>query len=135
MMAKYDLRAGDIMQVEVATILEDATISEAVAHMRLEGVRSLIIERLNEDDPYGIITYWDIVAKVLAEGKDPDKVQVFDIMTKPVISITPTMEVKYIARLLRQSRIGHVPVIENSRLVGIVSRTDLVVEVITEPVS
>jgi CBS domain-containing protein len=134
-MAKYDLRASDIMQVEVATILEDATITEAVAHMRMEGVRSLIIERLNEADPYGIITYWDIVAKVLAEGKDPDKVQVSDIMTKPVISIPPNLEIKYIARLLRQSRIGHVPVIENNRLIGIVSRTDLVVEVITEPVN
>jgi CBS domain-containing protein len=132
MMAKYDLTAKDIMQVEIATILADASINEAACQMRLEGVRSLIIEPREEDDPYGIITYSDIVKNVLADGLDPDITTVDKVMTKPLVTILPNLKAKYIARLFRQTGIGHVPVIDGNTLLGIVSMTDLVTEVITE---
>ncbi|MBN1313361.1 MAG: CBS domain-containing protein [Anaerolineae bacterium] len=132
-MANYSLRARDIMQVEVATILEDATIAEAALQMRLEGVRSLIIEPLNADDPFGIVTHSDMVTRVLAEGKDPALVQIHEIMIKPAVQIPPGMDVEHIARLFRQTGIGHAPVVESGKLLGIISMTDLVTEVITEP--
>ena len=131
-MAKYHLHARDIMQVEMATILGDMTVSEAASLMRYEGVRSLLVEPRTPDDPYGIITYSDIVSKVLAEGYDPKKVDVARIMTKPLITIGPDLKVKYIARLFKQSKIGHAPVIEDDEVIGIVSMTDLVTEVISE---
>jgi CBS domain-containing protein len=121
------------MQVELATILDDATVAEAAQQMRLEGVRSLIVERRDEDDPYGIITFSDVVTRVLAEGRDPVQVQVHEIMTKPVIVITPGMEVKYIARLFQQTGVSHLPVIDEGRISGMVSMTDLVTEMIPEP--
>ena len=132
-MANYKLRARDMMQVEVATILEDATIAEAALQMRLEGVRSLIIEPHNADDPFGIVTHSDMVTKVLAEGKDPTQVQIYEIMIKPAVQIPPGMEVGHIARLFRQTGIGHAPVVDSGKLLGIISMTDLVTEVITEP--
>ncbi|HEC22290.1 MAG TPA: CBS domain-containing protein [Chloroflexi bacterium] len=132
-LANYHLRAEDIMQVEVATILDDATVSEAAEQMRLEGVRSLIIEPHDAGDPYGIVTYTDIVKRVLAEGRDPDQVHVYEIMTKPAIVISPRMKVQYIARLFCQANIGHVPVVESGSLRGMVSMTDLITEVIAEP--
>lgn len=131
-MANYDLQAGDIMQVEVATILGDMTVSEAAALMRLEGVRSLLVEPRTPGDPYGIITYSDIVYKVLAEGLDPEKVEVHRVMTKPLITLTSDLKVEYIARLFKQASIGHAPVFDEESVVGIVSMTDLVTEVISE---
>lgn len=132
-MIKYNLRARDIMQVELATILDDATVAEAAQQMRLEGVRSLIVERHDQDDPYGIVTFSDIISHVLAEGRDPTEVRVFEVMTKPVIVITPGMEVKYIARMFQQTGVSHLPVIEEGRITGMVSMTDLVTEMIAEP--
>jgi len=132
-MANYNLNASDIMQVEVATILGDATVQEAASVMRLEGVRSLIVVPRNDGDSLAIITYSDIVSKVLAEGRDPEKVLVHQIMTKPLVVVPPTMRVEHIARLFRQTGIGHVPVIDCGQLLGMVSMTDLITEVISEP--
>ena len=133
-MANYDLRARDVMQVEIATILADATTRDAAELMRLEGVRSLIIVPRSKGDPFAIVTYSDIVEQVLANEKDPTHVIIDSIMTKPVITIPPDMQVKYIARLFKQTGVGHLPVVEDSALVGMVSMTDLITEVITEPV-
>jgi CBS domain-containing protein len=132
-MGNYHLRARDIMHTEVASILDDGTIEEAASLMRLEGVRSLIVVPHHSDDSYGIITYADIISKVLAEGRDPGRVRVDEVMTKPAITIPPGMEVKHIARLFRQTRIGHVPIVDGNKLLGIVSMTDLITEVINEP--
>jgi CBS domain-containing protein len=132
-MINYQLRARDIMQVELATILDDATVAEAAQQMRLEGVRSLIVERHNVDDPYGIVTFSDIITHVLSEGRDPGDVKVHEVMTKPIITITPGMGVEYIARMFTQTGVSHLPVIEDGRISGIVSMTDLVTEMIPEP--
>ena len=132
-MANYHLTAADLMQVEVATILDDASIKMAASLMRLEGVRSLIIVPHDETDAYGILTYSDIVFKVLAEGKSPDEVKVYEVMTKPIISVQPNLRLEYIARLFRQTAIGHIAVVEGNKLLGILSMTDLVTEGITEP--
>ena len=132
-MVRYGLSARDIMQVEIATILADASVAEAAALMRQEGVRSLIIEPRSEEDPYSIITYSDIVRKVLAEGLDPGEMPVENVMTKPVVLIPPTLQVEYIARLFRQTGIGHVPVVDCGKLLGVVSMTDLITEVIIDP--
>jgi len=130
--ANYDLTARDIMQVEIAAILGDATIVDAAAQMRYEGVRSLLIVPRSPSDPYAIITFSDIVNKVLSHGHDPAKMQVHEVMTKPLITVPPDMQVEYIARLFQQSKIGHVPVMDCGELLGIISMTDLVTEVITE---
>jgi CBS domain-containing protein len=121
------------MQIEVATIVEDATISEAALQMRLEGVRSLIIEPRHPDDPFGIITHSDMVTRVLADGKDPKTIPVSEVMIKPAVQVAPGMDVQHIARLFRQTGIGHAPVVDSGKLLGIISMTDLVTEAITDP--
>lgn len=132
-MANYHLRARDIMHTDVATILPELTVRDAAALMRHNGTRSLIVEQEAEDDAYGIVTYADIVDKVLAFGMDPAEVRVDEIMTKPLVVVNPSLKVEMIARLFAQCNIGHAPVIEDHKLVGVVSMTDLIVEVITEP--
>jgi CBS domain-containing protein len=132
-MANYNLCARDIMQTEVATVLPELSVQDAAALMRHQGVRSLVVEKDSDDDAYGLITYADIVTKVLAHGFDPAEIRVDEVMTKPLIVVNASLKVEMIARLFAHHRVGHAPVIEDHRLVGIVSMTDLVVEVITEP--
>ena len=132
-MANYHLRARDIMSTDLATILPELTVQDAAALMRHHGVRSLIVEKESGDEAYGILTYADIVDKVLAYGFDPAEMRVDEIMTKPVIMVNPAMRVEMIARLFAHSNIGHAPVIEDDRIIGMVSMTDLITEVITEP--
>jgi CBS domain-containing protein len=131
-MANYQLHAGDIMQVEIATILGDLSVAEAARQMLFEGVRSLIVEPRSASDPLAIITYSDIVNRVLAHKQDPAQITVDAVMTKPLITVPPSMPVEHIARLFRQHQIGHVPVVECGKLVGIVSMTDLVTEIVAE---
>ena len=133
-MANYHLCARDIMQTEVATVLPELSVQDAAALMRHQGVRSLVVEKDSDDDAYGLITYADIVTKVLAHGFDPAEIRVDEVMTKPLIVVNASLKVEMIARLFAHHRVGHAPMIEDHRLVGIVSMTDLVVEVITEPV-
>ena len=132
-MANYHLRARDIMSTDLATVLPELTVQDAAALMRHHGVRSLIVEKESDDDAYGIITYADIVDKVLAYGFDPAEMRVDEIMTKPLIVVNPSLKVEMIARLFAQNNIGHAPVIEDHKVIGMVSMTDLITEVITEP--
>ncbi|MBI3037517.1 CBS domain-containing protein, partial [bacterium] len=75
-------KVKDIMVHDVITIDADATISKAVALMSEKGVRSLIVNRRNEEDAYGVITETDIVYKVAAYSKkDPNSIKVHEIMT------------------------------------------------------
>jgi CBS domain-containing protein len=133
-MANYHLRARDIMQTDVATILPDLTVQDAAVLMRHHGVRSLIVEKDTEDDAYGIITFADVVNKVLAYGFDPAEISVAEVMTKPLVVLNPSLKADLISKLFAKNKIGHAPVIENHKLVGMVSMTDLIVEVIPDPV-
>lgn len=132
-MANYHLCARDMMQTDVATVWPDVTVRDAAALMRHNGVRSLIVEKETPDDAYGIITYADIVDKVLAYGFDPAEVHVAEIMTKPLIEVNPALKAEMVARLFANNNIGHAPVMEGDKLVGVISMTDLITEVITEP--
>jgi CBS domain-containing protein len=131
-MANYDLRARDIMQVEIASVPPETTVLDAALRMKREGVRSLIVERASPDDAYGIVTYSDIVSKVLALGMEPAEVTVEEIMNKPLVVVNPNLKVEYVARLFARTGIGHAPVISDHQLVGVISKTDLIVEVVTE---
>lgn len=132
-MSNYHLRARDIMHTDLATILPELTVQDAAALMRHHGVRSLLVEKESDDDAYGIITYADIVDKVLAYGFEPAEMRVDEIMTKPLIVINPSLKVEMVARLFAQNNIGHAPVVEDNKVIGMVSMTDLITEVITEP--
>lgn len=131
-MSNYSLKARDIMHTDIATILPELTVQDAAMLMRHHGTRSLIVEKETDDDAYGIVTYADIVDKVLAYGFDPAEVRVDEIMTKPLIVVNPSLKVEMIARLFAQHNIGHAPVIEDHKMVGVVSMTDLITEVIPD---
>ncbi len=118
------LKASDIMTDEVATIRGSATVAEAVKLMKFKDLRALIVTVRNSQDAYGIVTHTDVVNKVVAYGKDPANMRVYEIMTKPCIVINPDLGVEYIARLFTLTGVRIAPVIKGD-LLGIVSETDI----------
>jgi CBS domain-containing protein len=119
------MRAKQIMTQDVATIRGSATVAEAVRLLRLKGLRALIVEPRHSADAYGIVTVADIAGKVVAYGKDPEKIHVYEIMSKPCIVVDPDLDVEYVARLLSTTNLWCVPVIRGE-LMGVISVTDIV---------
>jgi CBS domain-containing protein len=121
------LKAADIMTKDVATISSSATVSEAVKLMQARGWHSLIVERCHDQDAYGIVTQADIAYKVIASGKNPAKVRVYEIMSKPCIVVNPDLEVEYVAQLFAEHHLLRAPVIQG-KLLGIISLADIINE-------
>ncbi|MDJ0706720.1 MAG: CBS domain-containing protein [Leptolyngbyaceae cyanobacterium MO_188.B28] len=118
------MKVADIMTREVVTIRNSATVAEAVKLMQQRGVQALIVQQSHELDAYGVVTVGDIVGKVIAFGRDPKRIRVYEIMTKPCIVLNPDLGVEYAARLLTQAHLHSAPVIQ-SELLGILSITDI----------
>ncbi|OKH39101.1 hypothetical protein NIES2119_08205 [[Phormidium ambiguum] IAM M-71] len=118
------MKASNIMSEDVATIRGSATVAQAVKLMKLKAIHSLIVERRNDADAYGIVTDVDIANKVVAYGKDPNQVRVYEVMTKPCIVVNPDLGVEYVARLFAQTGIDRAPVIKGE-LLGIISTQDI----------
>ncbi len=116
---------ADVMTTEVVLVDGNATVSDAIKLMRAEVVSSLVVDRRTHEDAWGIITRKDVVNKMVDPGKDPQEVKVFEIMTKPVIMISPGLALKYCARLLHNTGIRRAPVFDGTQIVGIVSNTDI----------
>jgi CBS domain-containing protein len=118
-------KAQDVMTKEVVTISGSATVAEAVRKMRDRKVSSLIVERRNVEDAYGIITRKDVVTKVVSPGKKASEVKVHEIMTKPLVMVSPGLELKYCARLMAMTGIRRAPVFDGKEIIGILSNTDI----------
>ena len=118
------LKASDIMTQEVVLVSGSATVAEAIKLMRLKGVRTLIVDIRSSEDAYGIVTQTDIVYKVVAYGKDPAAMRVYEIMTKPCIAVNPDLGVEYVARLFANTGIRVAPVIRDT-ILGTISLTDI----------
>jgi len=118
------MKASDIMTRDVVTIKGSARVSEAVKLMREKNLRALIVDRRNEEDAYGIVTEVDVAYEVVAYGQNPKAMRVFEIMTKPCVTVPPNLGVEYVARLFANAGIRRAPVVD-TELRGIVSVTDI----------
>jgi CBS domain-containing protein len=119
------LKVSDVMHKNVATIDGSASVTEAVTLMRKKRVSSLLVNRRTHDDAWGMLVRKDVVSKVIDPGKDPDKVKVFEIMTKPVVMVSPGLALKYCARLMNGAGIRRAPVFDGKNVVGIISNSDI----------
>ena len=121
------LRVGDIMRTEVYTIEGLATVSEAMALMRRHRVSSLVVPRRDADDEFGLILVSDIAGRVIAENRSPDRVNVYEVMSKPVLTLASEMQVRYAVRLLVRFGVSRAVVVDHDRNpVGIATLRDLV---------
>jgi len=117
--------AADAMTAEVVSIDGSATVADAIKRMREKKVSSLLVNRRDHADAWGIVTRKDVVHKVVDPGKDPHQVKVFEIMSKPLITVSPGLALKYCARLFNTAGIRRAPVFDGKDIVGILSNTDI----------
>jgi len=118
-------KAQEVMTKEVVTIDGSATVAEAVQKMRERKVSSLIVERRSVEDAYGILTRKDVVSKVVSPGKKLDGVKVYEVMSKPLVMVSPGLELKYCARLMAMAGIRRAPVFDGKEIIGLLSNTDI----------
>jgi CBS domain-containing protein len=119
------LKIENVMVVDVVTVEAEVTVKEAVELMNKNEIGCLVVID-EEEKPVGIITERDLLKRVLAKRKDPATAKVKDIMSKPLVTGTPHMDIEAAVRIMFKHKIKKLPVVENSHLVGLVTLTDLV---------
>jgi signal-transduction protein with cAMP-binding, CBS, and nucleotidyltransferase domain len=121
------IRVRDVMSDHFNMVDGLATVSEALKTAEHIETKCFIIDKRHEDDEYGIVLLSDIAKQILARDRSPERVNIYEIMTKPVISVDPKMDIRYCARLFETFGIARAPVIENDKIIGIVGYTDIVI--------
>jgi len=125
-------RVRDCMKTEVTEIDGRSDVLSAMKVMKEVSATSLIVKRRDEDDEYGLLLFSDIAKKVIGEDRAPERVNVYEIMAKPVVTVRPDMHIRYCARLFENFGIGHAPVEEDGKIVGMVSYYRLVLYGLSE---
>lgn len=116
----------DVMNQRFEIIDGLMTVSEALRIMKDKSYKKLIVNKRDDNDEFGQVQLSDIAKLVIAQGRAPDRVNVYEIMAKPVISVRPEMDIKYCARLFNSFGLSSVPVIESQEVIGVVSYNDIV---------
>lgn len=123
---KYN-QVRDVMTPMPVPISGLASVREALDVMRKAKVRSLVVERRRPGDEYGILVVSDIAQKVIAKNRAPNRVNVYEVMSKPVLTVSAEMEIKYAIRLLARFGLSRGVVVHNNDAVGFVTLADMVV--------
>jgi CBS domain-containing protein len=116
-------RVSEIMSKGVASLESKETATTASQKMTEGGFGCLLVTRKGR--VVGIVTERDLVRKVLAENGNPDKIKLEDIMSQPVVTIGPSLDVGDASKLMSEKRIRRLPVMDGEMLVGIVTTTDI----------
>jgi len=123
---KERIAVRDVMKPEVDIVDGMLTVTEAMRNMDHHDTRTLIVDKRDDDDEYGVVMFGDIARQVLAKNLSPDRVNIYEIMSKPVISVHPDMDVRYCVRLFDRFGMSRAPVIEHGKILGLVSYTSIV---------
>jgi CBS domain-containing protein len=119
----------DMMKKQVISIDSSLTIKDAAKMMSDSGVGCIVV--IEKNIPAGILTERDFVAST-SVGK-PSSTPVRKVMSSPLIAISPKETAKKLAELMKEKKIHKVPVVEDNRLVGIVTATDLIRKCVVDP--
>ena len=122
------VRVRDVMKSEVDVVDGMLTVTEALKSMKYPVTRTLIVDKRHDDDEYGVVMFGDMAKKVLARDHSPDRVNIYEIMSKPVISVHPDMDIRYVTRLFDRFGLSRAPVLEHHKVIGLVSYTDIVLK-------
>ena len=122
------VRVRDVMKRQFDTVEGMSTVSEALDTMQHVDTKTLIVKQRHADDEIGMVLLSDISRQVLAMDRAPDRVNIYEIMSKPVMAVHPDMDIRYCARLFGRFNLSRAPVVEGHEVIGIVSLTDLVMK-------
>jgi len=124
------IRVRDVMKRNFDMVEGTDTVQSALQKMEHHDSHILIINKRNDDDEYGLVMLADIAKKVIAKDRSPERVNLYEIMSKPVISIRADMDIRYCARLFNRFGLNVAPVVDDecSELIGTVSYNDIVLK-------
>ena len=118
----------DVMTQDFAIVDGLLTVAEAIDVALQNDVDVLFVDKRSENDEYGLVLMSDIAKKVLAKDRAPERVNIYEIMTKPAVSVHSYMDVRYTARLFENLGITRAPVISEKKILGLVSYNDIVLK-------
>ncbi|CAM5191292.1 CBS domain-containing protein [Alishewanella longhuensis] len=121
----------DLMVTRVITISPFSSLREALSLMKKHNIKSLVVDRQNEHDAYGLITYTNVLKTIIAEEGDIDLINVYDVCVKPAITVSPKLAVKHAAAMMSQHRLKRLLVTSDNQLVGLLAMDDLVSDILS----
>ena len=122
------VKVRDVMNARFILVDGMEMVHSALERLRREEARCILVQKRDEDDEYGVVLLSDIAKKVIAPDRSPDRVNVYEIMSKPVVAVPPDMDIRYTARLFDSFGLAVAPVIENDDIIGVVTYTDIVLK-------
>ncbi len=122
------VRVREVMKSELDIVDGMETVSNAIRNMKFPETRTLIVDKRYDDDEYGVVMFRDVAKRVLAPDLSPERINMYEIMSKPVISVDPDMDVRYCTKLFDRFGLSRAPVVENGKIIGLVSYTDIVLK-------
>ncbi len=131
-MAQQVVTAKDVMSGRMVFIDGMATIAEAASKMKEQDVTALLVEKRTPEDAWAIISVKDIVRGAIGESRQLSDVDVYEVMTKPVLAVPADMDVRYVARLLNKLGISRAPVDKNGELLGMITLADIVMHFVVD---
>ncbi len=128
MNAQGPVRVGDGMAPDLDSIGGVGTVADAMALMKSHDVETLVVNRRDETDEVGLVLASDVAREVIARNRSPERVNVYEIMSKPVLTLPPDMLTRYAVRLLVRFQVSRSIVVDNDRNpIGFVTLRDLVI--------
>jgi CBS domain-containing protein len=122
------IRVRDVMKHHFDMVDGMDTVAQALEQMLHVDTKSLVVRKRHDDDEFGMVMISDIARQVLAQDRAPDRVNIYEIMSKPLLSVPPDMDIRYCARLFNRFDLSRAPVLDQGEIIGIVSLTDLVMK-------
>jgi signal-transduction protein with cAMP-binding, CBS, and nucleotidyltransferase domain len=122
------IRVRDVMKTNFDMVDGLDTVAMALEKMLHVDTKSLIVKKRHSDDEFGLVMLSDIARQVLAMDRAPERVNIYEIMTKPALTVSPNMDIRYCARIFSRFDLSRAPVVEHGEVVGIVSYTDMVLK-------
>lgn len=126
------IRVRQVMTDNVKIMDGLATVDEGLQAMRTSDARALIVDKRHADDAYGIVLLSDMAKKVLGRNRSPKRVSLYEIMSKPVVWVEPDLDIRYCARLFDNFGLAIAPVIEQGKVIGVVSYHEIVLNGLVE---
>lgn len=122
------VRVREVMKSDLDIVDGMTTVAVALRGMKYPETRTIIIDKRHDDDEYGVVMFRDVAKRVLAPDLSPERINMYEIMSKPVISVDPDMDVRYCTKLFDRFGLSRAPVIEAGQIIGLVSYTDIVLK-------
>ena len=123
---KVIVRVKDVMNRGFDLVDGMDTVAEVLKNSKHPETKCFIVDTRHENDEYGIVLLSDIAKQVLAKNKSPERINIYEIMAKPVVCVDPEMDIRYCSRLFENFGLSRAPVVENLKVIGVVGYTDIV---------